>query len=161
MELFREDGCLTDEGLRALTGGRLDELGRLEAAEHLAYCDRCLDRYTALLTADALETPPRDISRPVGQLLWVRLMRSVWGRMAVAGVAAALALTAWGSGALDVVLSHGASLETYTPAEISPPAVSYPEPPRPGGRTAPAQKAYEAVSGLWEALTDTNTASEE
>ena len=54
MELFREDGCLSDEGLHALTAGQLDELGRLEAAEHLAYCDKCTDRYTALLTADAL-----------------------------------------------------------------------------------------------------------
>lgn len=40
MELFREDGCLSDEGLHALTAGQLDELGRLEAAEHLAYCDQ-------------------------------------------------------------------------------------------------------------------------
>ena len=57
MELFREDGCLSDEGLHALTAGQLDELGRLEAAEHLAYCDKCTDRYTALLTADALADP--------------------------------------------------------------------------------------------------------
>ena len=28
MELFREDGCLSDEGLHALTAGQLDELGR-------------------------------------------------------------------------------------------------------------------------------------
>ena len=32
LELFREDGCLTDEGLQALRDGQLDELGRLEAA---------------------------------------------------------------------------------------------------------------------------------
>ena len=32
MELFDEKGCLTDEGLQALTGGQLDEMGRLEAA---------------------------------------------------------------------------------------------------------------------------------
>ena len=35
MELFREDGCLTDEGLQALIDGQLDELGRLEAAEQI------------------------------------------------------------------------------------------------------------------------------
>ena len=27
LELFREDGCLTDEGLQALRDGQLDELG--------------------------------------------------------------------------------------------------------------------------------------
>lgn len=50
MELFDKNGCLTDEGLQALQAGGLDELGRLEAAEHLSYCDKCMDRYTALLT---------------------------------------------------------------------------------------------------------------
>lgn len=59
MELFREDGCMTDAGFRAMMDGQLDELGRLEAAEHLSYCDQCMDRYTALLTADALENRQR------------------------------------------------------------------------------------------------------
>ena len=99
MELFREDGCLTDEGLRALIDGQLDELGRLEAAEHLSYCTRCLDRYTALLTGDVLEAPPRDLSRPLGRAIWVHLMTTVYGRTAVATVAAVLALTIWRSGA--------------------------------------------------------------
>ena len=49
MELFDQNGCLTEEGLHAVIGGQLDELGRLEAAEHLSYCDKCMDRYTALL----------------------------------------------------------------------------------------------------------------
>lgn len=49
MELFDAKGCLSEEGLQALVGGQLDETQRLEAAEHLAYCDRCMDRYTALL----------------------------------------------------------------------------------------------------------------
>ena len=49
MELFDKNGCLTDEGLQALQAGGLDELGRLETAEHLSYCDKCMDRYTALL----------------------------------------------------------------------------------------------------------------
>ena len=47
MELFDKNGCLTDEGLQALQAGGLDELGRLETAEHLSYCDKCMDRYTA------------------------------------------------------------------------------------------------------------------
>ena len=92
MELFREDGCLSDEGLHALTAGQLDELGRLEAAEHLSYCDECMDRYTALLTADVLEEPPRSARGAVMGTIWVRLMQNTWGRAAVAAVAAVLAL---------------------------------------------------------------------
>ena len=37
MELFDQNGCLTEEGLHAVIGGQLDELGRLEAAEHLSF----------------------------------------------------------------------------------------------------------------------------
>lgn len=76
LELFREDGCLTDEGLQALQDGQLDELGRLEAAEHLSYCDKCMDRYTALLTADVLETPPRGVHGTIMTTIWVRLCRA-------------------------------------------------------------------------------------
>ena len=81
MDLFREDGCLTDEGLLAVTKGGLDELGRLETAEHLSYCDRCMDRYTALLTADALETPPKPLRGAVMSNIWVRLMQNTYGRV--------------------------------------------------------------------------------
>ena len=65
LELFNDQGCLTDEGLQALIAGSLDEMGRLEAAEHLAYCDRCLKRYTDLLSGEALLEPPKDLSGPV------------------------------------------------------------------------------------------------
>ena len=116
MELFREDGCLSDEGLHALTAGQLDELGRLEAAEHLAYCDKCTDRYTALLTAVALTDPPRDVSRTVMSTIWVRLMQSTCGRAAVAGVAAVLALTIWRTGALTFVTDHSRDLQALLPA---------------------------------------------
>lgn len=115
MELFREDGCLSDEGLHALTAGQLDELGRLEAAEHLAYCDKCTDRYTALLTADALADPPRNVRRTVMSTIWVRLMQNTWGRAAVAAVAAVLALTMWRSGTLKQILSTGETVRSWLP----------------------------------------------
>ena len=115
MELFREDGCLSDEGLHALTAGQLDELGRLEAAEHLAYCDKCTDRYTALLTADALTDPPRDVRRTVMSTIWVRLMQNTWGRAAVAAVAAVLALTMWRTGTLEQILSTGETVRNWLP----------------------------------------------
>ena len=115
MELFDANGCLTDEGLRALQAGQLDELGRLEAAEHLAYCDRCTDRYTALLTADALQEPPRSAHKAVMTAIWVRLMQNTWGRAAVAGVAAVLAFTMWRSGTVDQLLDFRQQLYSWTP----------------------------------------------
>lgn len=78
MELFDAKGCLSEEGLQALVGGQLDETQRLEAAEHLAYCDRCMDRYTALLTDDVLEQPPRSARGAVMGTIWIRLMQNTW-----------------------------------------------------------------------------------
>jgi hypothetical protein len=115
MELFDQNGCLTEEGLHAVIGGQLDELGRLEAAEHLSYCDKCMDRYTALLTADVLEEPPRSARGAVMGTIWVRLMQNTWGRAAVAGVAAVLALTMWRSGTLQQLLDFRRELSGWVP----------------------------------------------
>lgn len=115
MELFREDGCMTDAGFRAMMDGQLDELGRLEAAEHLSYCDKCMDRYTALLTADVLEEPPRSARGAVMGTIWVRLMQNTWGRAAVAAVAAVLALTMWRTGTLEQILSTGETVRSWLP----------------------------------------------
>lgn len=157
MELFREDGCLTDEGLLAVTKGGLDELGRLETAEHLSYCDRCMDRYTALLTADALETPPKPLRGAVMSNIWVRLMQNTYGRVAVASVAAVLALTMWKTGALGQITRLGSELNTVLPAsqtqpvEEDRPAVPEPQgkpvetPGRPGQRREALRPAAAAA----------------
>ena len=152
MELFREDGCLSDNGLHALTAGQLDELGRLEAAEHLAYCDKCTDRYTALLTADALADPPRDVRRTVMSTIWVRLMQNTWGRAAVAGVAAVLAFTIM-SGLYFVRSILQALLPTVQvtlpekqPPKLLPEKLGKPVTSRPG------ENIYTRVSSVLESL---------
>ena len=53
MEMFNNDGHLTEQALQSLNTGHLDELCRLEAAEHLSFCDECLLRYTAILEQGA------------------------------------------------------------------------------------------------------------
>ena len=115
MELFDENGCLTDEGLRALQAGQLDERSRLKAVEHLACCDRCTDRYTALLTADVLEEPPRSARRAGTAAIWVRLMQNTWGRASVAAGAAVLALTMWRSGTIEQLLCFRQQLHSWVP----------------------------------------------
>lgn len=149
MESFRNDGCLSDEGLHALIAGQLDELGRLEAAEHLAYCDKCTDRYTALLTADALSDPPRSVRRTVMGTIWVRLMQRTCGRAAVAGVAAVLALT--------FVTDHSRDLQALLPAvqvtlpEKQPPKLLPEKLGRPVD-SRPGENFYTRVSSALESL---------
>ena len=64
-KLFDAEGHLTDEGLYAIKDGTLDDLGALEAAEHLSFCDYCLLRYTAMIDAapDCMKQPMRDLIR--------------------------------------------------------------------------------------------------
>ena len=98
MELFdRTSGCLTDEGLQALADGQLDELSRLEAAEHLAFCDACLDRYTALLAGPMIVQPPQDLQKPVWQRIRSQMFRVLTNRYATAAAAVAIAFCLWGS----------------------------------------------------------------
>ena len=99
MELFdRTSGCLTDEGLQALADGQLDELSRLEAAEHLAFCDACLDHYTALLAGPMIVQPPQDLQKPVWQRIRSQMFRVLTNRYATAAAAVAIAFCLWGSG---------------------------------------------------------------
>lgn len=97
--LFREDGHLSDAGLQALIHEQLDELERLEAAEHLGFCEDCMERYTALLAGDALYAPPADLAAPVVRRVRQKSVRLNLRRYAAAAAAAAVALTLWGSGA--------------------------------------------------------------
>ena len=152
MELFREDGCLTDEGLRAVTTGQLDELGRLETAEHLSYCDTCMDRYTALLTADVLEAPPRSMRGTVMSTIWVRLMQNTYGRVAVASVAAVLALSMWKAGTLGQITRLGSELTTILPSsqsqEVQPEAVPEPTIQEPVGKPVETKADRESAGKL-------------
>ena len=95
--LFDPDGHLTDGGLYALKDGTLDDLGALEAAEHLSFCDYCLLRYTALVdTAPAcLQTPMRDLIPQVQNLMRLRRFRLLTNRYVSAAAAVVLAFALW------------------------------------------------------------------
>ena len=98
MKCFHHDGHLTDAALTALVRGEpLDELERLEIAEHLAYCNRCLQRYTELLSGNVLLTPPQSCRESLLVRIRQRAIRFITSRYATAAAAVALALTLlWG-----------------------------------------------------------------
>ena len=73
MEQFDCGGHLTDEVLLCLIQETpMDELERLEIAEHLAYCNLCLQRYTELLADAPLLIPDRSCQ----DTLWQKLRQS-------------------------------------------------------------------------------------
>ena len=99
MELFDPAGHLTDGALLALAHEEVpDELARLEMAEHLAYCDQCLHRYTALLAEAPLLTPAHSCRESLWRRIRARAARLFLNRYAAAAAAVTLALTMlWGS----------------------------------------------------------------
>ena len=97
--VFREDGHLSDGALEALARNedRFDELERLEIAEHLAFCDDCLQRYTMVLEDGALLVPERSCQKALWGRIRGRALRLATSRYATAAAAVALALTVlWG-----------------------------------------------------------------
>ena len=102
MTCFRPDGHLTDEALAALVrGNALTELDRLELAEHLSYCDQCLQRYTELLSGGALLTPEHSCRESLRRRIWHRAVQLGINRYATAAAAVVLTLTVlWGSAGL-------------------------------------------------------------
>ena len=104
MELVDPAGHLTDGALLALAHEEVpDELARLEMAEHLAYCDQCLQRYTDLLTKTPLLTPAHSCRESLWRRVRARTLRLLTSRYATAAAAVALALTVlWGSAAISL-----------------------------------------------------------
>lgn len=104
--VFREDGHLSGGALEALAKSedRFDELERLEIAEHLAFCDYCLQRYTLALEDGALLAPERSCQKALRARIRSRALRLVTSRYATAAAAVALALTAlWGGAGAEIV----------------------------------------------------------
>ena len=100
METFDRQGHLTEEFLQALAHNQeIDLLPRLEGAEHLAWCDTCLQRYTSLLTPPSLAPSPPACPQGFWRRVRSRQLRRLAGRYAAAAAAVALALAVvWGGG---------------------------------------------------------------
>lgn len=103
MDVFDKRGHLTEQALRSLVNNEpLEEPERLELAEHLAFCDQCLQRYTELLTDDVLLTPSPACRDGLIWRIRRRAVRLVTSRYATAAAAVALALTVlWGGAGLN------------------------------------------------------------
>lgn len=98
--VFRDDGHLSAEALTALARNEdnFDELERLEIAEHLAFCDECLQRYAMALEGGALLIPERSCRQTLPARIRSRAFHLAVSRYATAAAAVALALTIlWGA----------------------------------------------------------------
>lgn len=113
-ECFTPDGHLTEDALTMLIRGELDEPSRLEVGEHLSFCDACLERYTAMLTQDTLETPAIDAVRPVMGQVKKQKRWDTFRRYASAAAAMAVTAALWYGGVFNTV-SQAVAISSQQP----------------------------------------------
>lgn len=102
MDLFDENGHLTKYAFWLLSKGEPDELQRLEIAEHLSYCDECVENYTQTLTEDVLISPEESLLYCVMAKIKNRARKLFMNRYATAAVAACFAMVLWTSGTFSI-----------------------------------------------------------
>ena len=113
-ELFDANGHLTDDAFGALLRDEpLDEMERLEISEHLSFCDRCVERYAALLDGSELLSPPEPVAPPVFRRIRERARKLFVNKYATAAAAACFAIMFWNIGLfnVDVQNDHGKILD--------------------------------------------------
>lgn len=134
-------GCLTGFALQSLVDGSLGDLERLEVTEHLSYCDLCVERYTAMLTEDALLEAPELLKPGILKELRRRMARVFVNRYFHMGVAACLTLVLWSTG---VFASFGE-------LALNPPRL---ERPAPEDRVSISQRMEDFTDGIGNGLYD-------
>lgn len=97
-ELFDEHGHLTDHAFRQLILEEADELDRLEIAEHLDFCDHCVERYTAQLCEQPLLEPQESLREGIMRRIRRRAGMIFFNKYVVAVAAACFAIIIWISG---------------------------------------------------------------
>ncbi len=98
-EHFNQDGHILPDALRMLAlGADSDELTRLELAEHLSFCDRCLDAYMACLDDSLLIDPPESQAQTIIARAKQKARILFFNRYTRVAVAACLAITLWATG---------------------------------------------------------------
>ena len=113
-DLFDPNGHLTDDAFGALLRDEpLDEMERLEISEHLSFCDRCVERYAALLDGSELLSPPEPVAPPVFRRIRERARKLFVNKYATAAAAACFAIMFWNIGLfnVDVQNDHGKILD--------------------------------------------------
>lgn len=143
--LFDDDtGHLTGFALQSLVDGSLEEPERLEAAEHLSYCDLCVERYTAMLTEDTLLEAPELLKPGIFKELRRRMTRVFVNCYFHMGVAACLTLVLWSTG---VFASFGE-------LALNPPRLERPEPVPARNEITLGQRVEEFTAGFGDGFYD-------
>lgn len=98
MNLFLENGHLAPDAYTALGGEGLPELERLEASEHLGFCDACMDHYLDVLNETELMVPQMPVASAMQRRIRRRFVGVTFQKYATVAAAACLVVALWASG---------------------------------------------------------------
>lgn len=106
MKLFNQSGHLTSTALQVLcSGDELDELSRLELAEHLSFCDQCLMAYTESLSDANLAPPAPNRAGRLWRSVRLHAFSTASSRLATAAAACSIVFALWGFGIFGGLVS--------------------------------------------------------
>ncbi len=117
MELFKEDGHLTDLALKMSVENTLGETESLEVSEHLSFCDECLVRYSNFLTDDVLIEPEKPLTQSIMRKIRQKVIKIIFNRYFAATAAAVFAIVFWQIGVFSDIyeVSKERNLAKYKP----------------------------------------------
>lgn len=118
-DLFTADGHLTGEALRMLAAEGLEELSRLEVAEHLSFCDECVQKYTEFLSAGELMQPPQELHENILRRIRRKARLFLCNRYGAAAAAACFAITFWLTGVFTPQVDQRPSGAAEEPVSIT------------------------------------------
>lgn len=101
-ELFDKEGHLTDTAFVLLDNNKLDDLQRLEIAEHNSFCDKCLDRYISYVEKSELMTPSELMKKKIENKIFVINKKLCLNQYISIAIAACFTMLFWVTGAFNI-----------------------------------------------------------
>lgn len=113
-EFFSEDGHLTDFAFDSFINDNIEELHRLEFAEHTSFCDECLLKYMDLLDNSKLISPPEIMEHNIMLKITNNTRRVKLNQYFSMALAACFAMTFWVTGVFTLPNSTNNKLLSMT-----------------------------------------------
>lgn len=101
-EFFNRDGHLTDYAIKSIINDDVNELQRLEFAEHTSFCDECLTKYINSIDNTELMTPPETVEKQIIKRISNNKRRFRINQYFSMAVAACFALIFWVTGIFSI-----------------------------------------------------------
>lgn len=101
-DIFNDDGHISDFGFYRLQKNELNEIQSLEIAEHLSFCDKCIEKYTSILSDSNLLEPPETFTISTLKKIKKKITQFICNKYFSVAIAAGFAIFLWISGVFNI-----------------------------------------------------------